>query len=66
MINDNENEAENGLHRYDINWPRHGHKYTKYKLCLSLIRDLKVDEYQSYLSVMLNPSIVFLYVLQLL
>ena len=39
MINDNENEArneKNSLCRYDINRPspRHGHKYTKYKMSL--------------------------------
>ena len=35
MANDNENKAENRLHRYDINRPRPrlGHKYTKYKMC---------------------------------
>ena len=41
MINYNENEAENenGSHRYDINRtkPRHGHKYNKFKMCLSMM-----------------------------
>ena len=36
MINDNENEAENEKrsHKYDINRPRprHGNRYTKYKM----------------------------------
>ena len=34
MSNDNENEAE-----YDISRPRprHGPKYTKYKICLSIM-----------------------------
>ena len=36
MINENENKAEkkNRSYRCDINrpWPRHGHKYTKYKM----------------------------------
>ena len=38
MVNHNENEDENDTHRYDINrpWPRHGHKYIKYKKCLSM------------------------------
>ena len=40
-INYNENEAENEnrSHRYDINRPsrRHWHKYTKYKMRLSII-----------------------------
>ena len=41
MINHNENEHENKKisHRYDINRPksRHGHKYSKYKKCLSMV-----------------------------
>ena len=35
------NEYEkNELQRYDANWtkPRHGHKYTKYKMCLSMVK----------------------------
>ena len=39
-INENENEAEkNGSHRYDINRtsPMHGHKYTRYKMYLSMV-----------------------------
>ena len=37
MINDNDNEAEN--EKYDIYRarPRHEHKYTKYKVCLSIM-----------------------------
>ena len=41
MINDNENELKmkNISRRYDINSPRprHGHHYTKYKMCLSIM-----------------------------
>ena len=50
MNNENENEAENEKYlkqinikyissRYDINrpWRRHGHKYIRYKICLSTI-----------------------------
>ena len=39
MINVNENEAENISHRDDTNRtrPRHGHKYTKYKMRLSIM-----------------------------
>ena len=31
-------EIKNRSQRHDINWlrPRHGHKYTKYKMCLSI------------------------------
>ena len=30
---------KNGSHRYDINRtrPRHGHKYTKYRMCLNMV-----------------------------
>ena len=33
----------NRSHRYDINWtrPRHGHKYTKYRLGLSIMMAIK-------------------------
>ena len=40
MIICTEDEAEkNGLHRYDINRTKltHGHKHTKYKICLSIM-----------------------------
>ena len=41
MINDTENGTENKKRsqRYDINRPRprHGHKHTKYKMCLSIM-----------------------------
>ena len=42
MINGNENEAENEKsrsQRYGVNRPRlrHGSKYTKYKMCLSIM-----------------------------
>ena len=32
-------KMKNGSHRYDINRTRsrHGHKYTKYKMCLSMM-----------------------------
>ena len=32
-------EMKNRSHIYDINrpWLRHGHKYTKYKMCLSIM-----------------------------
>ena len=41
ILNDNENETENEKrwHRYDINRHRlrHGCKYTKYKMCLTIM-----------------------------
>ena len=32
-------KMKNGSHRYEINRtrPKHGHRYTKYKMCLSMI-----------------------------
>ena len=45
MINGNENE----LHRYDINRPRtrHGHKYTKYKMCFSMTVVIRIKQHLS-------------------
>ena len=41
ILNGSENELKikNGSQRYHINWPRprHGHKHTKYKMCLSIM-----------------------------
>ena len=40
MINDTENEAENKKIITNLKnwyWPRHGHKYTKYKILFSII-----------------------------
>ena len=33
-------KMKNRSHRYDINRPspRHGHKYTKYKICLGIMQ----------------------------
>ena len=53
MINDTENEAENNNNkknesqRYDINWfrPRHGHKYTKYKMCLNIMMVIYIKQH---------------------
>ena len=38
-----------GLHRYHINRARlrHGHKYTKYKMCLSMIMDMCIKQHLS-------------------
>ena len=50
IINGNKNEVENKknrLHRYDINRsrPRHGHKYTKYKMCVSIVRVICIKQH---------------------
>ena len=39
-------EMKIGSHRYDINRPRsrHGHKYTKYKMCLSIMMDICIKQ----------------------
>ena len=51
LINNNENEAENEnrSHRYDINSPspRHGLKYTKYKMCQSIIVAICIKQHLS-------------------
>ena len=38
---------EKRSHRYDINGlrPRHGHKYTKYKMCLTIIMLIRVKQH---------------------
>ena len=35
-------KLKNRSHRYDINIPRsrHGHKYTKYEMCLSILMNI--------------------------
>ena len=42
-------EMKNRSHRYEINRPRprHGHKYTKYKTCLSIMMALYIKQYLS-------------------
>ena len=36
---ENDSKMKNGSHRYNINGttPRHGHKYTKHRMCLSMM-----------------------------
>ena len=38
---------KNRSHGYDINWPRtrHGHQYTKYKLCLSIMMVIYIKQH---------------------
>ena len=40
---------KNRSHRYDINRPspRHGHKYTKYKMCLGIMILVCIKQYVS-------------------
>ena len=42
-------EMENRSYRYDINRPRsrHGHKYTKYEKCLSMIMVMCIKQHLS-------------------
>ena len=51
MINNGENEAEkeNLLHKYDIKRPRpkHGHKYTKCKMCLNVMMVICIKQHLS-------------------
>ena len=50
MISYNENETENGKMDHDVNRtrPKHGHKYNKYKMCLSLMMGMCNDGYDGY------------------
>ena len=51
IINHNENDDENEhrLHRYDINRPRsrHEHKYSKYKKCLNMMMLIRIKQHLS-------------------
>ena len=60
-------KIRNRSQRYDINWPRprHGHKYTKHKMCLSmmvtyikqhLLQHLKLDSWKSEATLRLNQK----------
>ena len=42
-------KIKSGSQRYDINWPwtRHGHKYTKYKMCLSIMMVVCIKQHLS-------------------
>ena len=42
-------KMKNRLHRYDINRPRprHGNKYTKYKMCLSIMMAIYIKQHLS-------------------
>ena len=42
-------KMKNRSHRYDINRPRprHGHKYTKYKRCLSIMMAICIKQHLS-------------------
>ena len=48
-INENEDENEKRSHRYDLNRPRtrHGHKYSKYKKCLSMMMLICIKQHLS-------------------
>ena len=37
---------KNCSRRYDINrtWSKHGHKYTKYKICLSIVMVMRIKQ----------------------
>ena len=54
MINDNEMrlKMKNRLHRYDINRPRlrNGHKYSEYKMCLSIMMLICIKQHLSDIS----------------
>ena len=47
--NENEDENEKRSHRYNINRPRsrRGHKYSKYKKCLSMMMLISIKQHLS-------------------
>ena len=40
-------KMKNRSHRYDINRPRHGHRYTKYKICLNTMTVICMKQHLS-------------------
>ena len=44
-------KMKNRSSRYDINKPRrrHGHKYTKYKICLNIMMVISIRQHLSYI-----------------
>ena len=38
---------ENRSHRYDINRPKLGHKYTEYKMCLNIMMVISIKQHLS-------------------
>ena len=45
--NENDDEKEKRSHKYVVNRSWHGHKYSKYKKCLSMIMVICIKHYQS-------------------
>ena len=50
---------KNRSHRYDIKRPRprHGHKYTKYKICLSTMLVICIMQHQSKTSTSIHEKV---------
>ena len=44
---DHIDKKKNRSYRYDINRPRHGHKYTKYKICLCIMMVICIKQHLS-------------------
>ena len=42
-------QVKNRIHRYNINWPRprHGRRYTRYKICLSIMMVICIKQHLS-------------------
>ena len=50
---------KNRSHRYDINRPRprHGHKYTKYKMCLSIMMAVCIKQHLRNISSSIHEKV---------
>ena len=63
MINGKENEKwlkmKNRSSRYDINRPRrwHGHKYTKYKICLDIMMVISIRQHLCYIWSLIHEKV---------
>ena len=54
-------KLKNKSHRYDINRPRsrHGHKHTKYKMCLSIMMVICIKQHLSNTEAELKKSVTY-------
>ena len=52
-------KMKNISHRYDINRPRprHGHKYTKYKMCLTIMMVMCIKQHLSNIWSSINEKV---------
>ena len=50
-------KIKNRSSRYDINRPRHGYKYTKYKICLDIAMVISIRQHRSYIWTLIREKV---------